>query len=105
MLNHPSLAVSREEVALETLLKWQKLAPEGLVFQCIKFALFSVASLRSVEELAQSLGPCGVDLQKEVRKGLRAHDRVDALEGEPLLKRRRLQHWRHAKHLQSQTYS
>ena len=98
VLNHQEFTVSREEVALEALLKWQQRVPEhahsmGLLLQSIKFALLSVPALHTVEQVAQSLGPNGLYLQKEAKKGLLAHARLADLEDQPMLKRRRTGHW------------
>ena len=50
----------------------------GLLLQYIHFPSLSLSALRAIDEYAQSMGPSGVDLQREVCEGIRVSERSAA---------------------------
>ena len=97
LVRNPDLEVSREEVVLEAVLAWRKAASDrdslaDVLLLDIDFRSLSLRALRSVDRCAQNIGPIGLTLQRETRKGIRAHGEM-ALEGQPASKRKCLRSW------------
>lgn len=98
LIKHEALLVESEEVVLKSVLSWQQAETGrdgvlGVLTQHIRFPLMALASLRSVQRHAQSIGPAGVDLERQARRAAKVHLENGCNADEPVAKRRCLPHW------------
>ena len=78
IIQREDLNVSREEVVVEALLKWQKASKDrekevSCMLSNIDFPSLSTSNLKVLCRAAQSLGPTGADWECEVKQALTLH--------------------------------
>eukprot|EP00746_Dinoflagellata_sp_MGD_P121486 gnl/MRDRNA2_/MRDRNA2_56644_c0_seq1.p1 gnl/MRDRNA2_/MRDRNA2_56644_c0~~gnl/MRDRNA2_/MRDRNA2_56644_c0_seq1.p1 ORF type:complete len:571 (+),score=54.14 gnl/MRDRNA2_/MRDRNA2_56644_c0_seq1:145-1857(+) len=98
LLKHTLLVVRNEEAVLQAALSWcsavsGREACFGFILHYIRFPLLSLKSLHALDRHAQTLGPNGIDLQREVMVAITAHRDGDVGDIFVSLNRPCLQHW------------